>query len=175
MEKRFRLRDKCRGRFGYPSNEHDIFVECGKCRMECRDRNPIEYVYDVPGYGEVSEERFRNLTSCVVLFSTEPEYTYSCECHGKFVKWFKDGRLETTREEEEAERFFRDTDVDRVMETLRKTYPVWTIAVWEYKGDRRMSEVAHYPNEHWGDNDNLQPSLMHKTVGDWLEEKKNRK
>ena len=91
--------------------------------------------------------------------------------HGAvFVKSFNDGVLETTRNEIEAKHFYSDDEADKVLEYIRDTQHPWTIALQDFKGDKSVAACVHYPNYHWGNNGNLQPALMHKTVREWYEE-----
>ena len=52
------------------------------------------------------------------------------------------------------------------MEFIIKNEHPWTIALWDDVG-----QMVAYPNENWWKNNNLMPSLMHRTVADFHKEK----
>ena len=130
------------------------------------------------GIGYVSEGKYGKMNNCKVVFSREKDYTgngkewHTCRCESDrwFVKEYEEGRIELTRDEDEAMRFFSDGDVDECMKVILEKYHPWTLAIWDYVGDRGVSECVHYPNGHWWENGDLQPSLMNKSVGDWKRE-----
>ena len=177
-ELQIRLKDKCRGRFGYPGTEAEIYRACEKCNG-CRQKDPIEHVYNVPEKGGyISEEKYNKTRSCIIVFSMNPSYysdgrqrhSYFCENDQWFVESFKDNNLKITRIEQNAYQFFSDKEVDECMKyILTHKYP-WTIANWEFEGNKIISECVHYPNEYWSQNKGLQPSLMNKSVDDWMKE-----
>ena len=126
------------------------------------------------------------MRSCIVLFTTEPEYwddektkplhSYSGSFFHKnpvyYVTSYKDGVIGTSRNEKDAKHFTNDVECTKCMEQIVATKNPWTIAVWNYEtkqyGDkRRVSECVHYPNVHWHRNNNLQPSLMYRSVSDF--------
>ena len=177
-ERQIRLKDKCRGRFGYPGTEAEIYQACEKCNG-CRQKDPVEHVYNVPEKGGyISEAKYNKMPNCIIVFSTEPSYYndgkpyHSCLCGFRpwFVKSFKDNKLEITKQEDEAYQFFSDTEVDECMKYIISKKSPWTIAIWEYTGNKLVSECVHYPNENWWMNKSLQPSLMYKSVADWMKE-----
>lgn len=170
------LKDKCRGRFHYHTLDQ-LYKACQLC-SGCRTKDPIEVKYGVRSIGYVSEEKYNKLPNCVIVFSIEPSYYndgspyHSCLCENNrwYVKSFEDGRLEITKNEEEADVFFSDKLVDECMQYIITNKKPWTISIWEYNGNKAVSECVHYPNEHWWNNKNLQPSLMNKSVADWMKE-----
>lgn len=126
------------------------------------------------------------MRSCIVLFTTTPEYwddekakplhSYSGSFFHKnpiyYVTSYKDGVIGTSRNEKDAKHFTNDVECTKCMEQIVATKNPWTIAVWNYEtkqyGDkRRVSECVHYPNVHWHRNNNLQPSLMYRSVSDF--------
>ena len=126
------------------------------------------------------------MRSCIVLFTTEPEYwddektkslhSYSGSFFHKnpvyYVTSYKDGVIGTSRNEKDAKHFTNDVECTKCMEQIVATKNPWTIAVWHYEntqyGDkRRICECVHYPNVHWHRNNNLQPSLMNRSVSDF--------
>lgn len=126
------------------------------------------------------------MRSCIVLFTTEPEYwddkkskplhSYSGSFFHKnpvyYVTSYKDGIIGTSRNEKDAKHFTNDVECTKCMEQIVATKNPWTIAVWNYEtkqyGDKkRVSECVHYPNVHWHRNNNLQPSLMYRSVSDF--------
>lgn len=180
-KREYTLKNRCRGRFGYPSSLREGYEMCGRCTMNCRDRDPWEEKVYVPGKGYVSSSGYDKMENCVILFSRARSYdckgnewhTCMCEMDQTFVKrWDMEKReLELTRREEEACQFFSDEEVDSCMEYIKEKHDPWTIATWNYQGDAIKSEVAHYPNEYWACNDRLQPSLMYEDVIGWHERK----
>ena len=125
-EVQIKLKDKCRGRFGYPGTEAEIYQACEKCNG-CRQKDPIERVYNVPEKGGyISEVKYDQTRSCIIVFSIKnsyysdgmPYHSYSCENDQYFVKSFKDNVLVTTRIEKEAYQFFSDKEVDKCMEYI---------------------------------------------------------
>ena len=121
------------------------------------------------------------MRSCIVLFTTEPEYwddektkplhSYSGSFFHKnpvyYVTSYKDGVIGTSRNEKDAKHFTNDVECTKCMEQIVATKNPWTIAVHSYNGDKAIAECVHYPNEHWGKNNNLQPSLMNMSVSDF--------
>ena len=172
-----RLKDKCRGRFPYPTSEEAAYQACYMCNG-CRSKDPIEKCYEVPTRGYVSEGIYNNMRSCIIVFSINHDFysngrehhSYSCENDQWYVKSFKNNKLVKTRNEDEAYQFFTDKEVDECMEYILSHECPWTIADWEFKGNTIVSECVHYPNEYWGVNGCLQPSLMNKSVNEWLKE-----
>ena len=74
-----------------------------------------------------------------------------------FVKSFKDGKVELSKEEKDACKFYDDRECDECMARLIIDHHVWTISIWEdgFQG-------VHYPNNHWCDNGFLQPSFINR-------------
>ena len=176
-ETQLRLKDKCRGRFHYNSMS-EIYDACQKCNG-CRQKDPFEYVYNVPEKGgHISEAKYNKTRSSIIVFSMNPDYhsdgsqrhDYFCENDRWFVESFKDNNLKITRTEQDAHQFFSDKEVDECMEYILSHKQPWTISIWEFKGNTAVCECVHYPNEHWSQNKCLQPSLMNKSVDDWLKE-----
>ena len=177
-EVQLRLKDKCRGRFGYPGTEEEIYQACWKCNG-CRQKDPVEYAYYVPEKGGyISEAKYNNTRSCIIVFSIDhtfysderEHHSYGCENDQWYVKSFKDNKLIKTRNEDEAYQFFSDKAADECMEYILSHEHPWTIANWEFKGNTIICECVHYPNEYWSQNKCLQPSLMNKSVDDWMKE-----
>ena len=183
-EKEYYLLDKCRCRYGYTSVE-DMYDFCmTKCILKehCGFmRTPFVYKYYVPGLGPISEHAFEELKTCIVAFSTTPEYDssgreyHSCgiiynKVDTVFVKDFRDGNLVTTREINEAKHFTSDKECDDALEYVVNNKKPFTIVVVDYKGNKIVCECVHYPNRYWSINGNLQPSLMHKSVNEWHQE-----
>jgi len=168
------LKNKCRGRFGYPLTEEEMYLMCEKCHG-CRAKDPIEYEYYIPELGYIKEGEYNKKRNCIIVFSTNKEYYADgtprhdclCERDRNFVKGFKDGKLITTREEDEAYQFFLDEQVDSCMSYILAHKNPWTVSIWNYEGNKIVLESVHYPNEHWSINGNLQPSLMNKTLSQW--------
>ena len=118
------------------------------------------------------------MKSCIVLFTTIPEYwddektrplhSYMGSfCHKNpvyYVESYKDGNIKVTYDKEKAKRFTNDVECTKCMEQIIATRNPWTIAVWHYERGNCLCERVHYPNEHWNDNNNLQPSLMNRSV-----------
>lgn len=177
------IRNGCWGRYHWKSFE-DMVEWCQtKCPVRCRydKRYPFEDSYFVPGLGELNRYQFDKLRTCTIAFTTIPDYDLEGrEVHkyftayghdgAVFVKNFKDDVLETTRNVIEAKHFYYDDEVDKVLEYLRDTQHPWTIALQEFNGNKSVSACVHYPNHHWNNNGNLQPSLMRKTMQEWKEE-----
>ena len=126
------------------------------------------------------------MRSCIVLFTTTPEYWddekkrplhyYGGSFHFGtpiyYVTSYKDGRIGTSLNKKDAKHFTDDVECTKCMEQIVATKKPWTIAVWDYEtnkyGDKKLTfESVHYPNEHWGNNNNLQPSLMYRSVSDF--------
>lgn len=121
------------------------------------------------------------MRSCIVLFTTTPEYwddektkplhSYSGSFFHKnpvyYVTSYKDGKIGISRYKEDAKYFTDDVECTKCMEQIVATKNPWTIAVWHYKGNKCEFECVHYPNEHWHRNNNLQPSLMNRSVSDF--------
>lgn len=178
------LQDKCRGRYRWESFE-DMAEWCQtKCPVQCRydKRYPFKKLYNLPGLGELTETQFEKLRTSTIAFTTIPEYDSSGnEVHrcitaygldgAVFVKSFKDGILETTRNEIEAKHFYSDEEADKVLEYLRDTQHPWTIALRDFEGYNSVSACVHYPNENWDNNGNLQPALINKTVLEWYNDR----
>ena len=177
------IQNKCRGRYHWESFGEMAEWCQTKCPVRCRyeKRYPFEDAYFVPGLGKLTKDQFEKLRTCTIAFTMIPDYDDSGrEVHwymtayghdgAVFVKGFKDGVLETTRNEIEAKHFYSDDEADKVLEYLRDTQHPWTIALQDFKGNESVSACVHYPNRYWNNNGNLQPSLMHKTVQEWNEE-----
>ena len=121
------------------------------------------------------------MKNCIVLFTTTPEYwddektrplhSYSGSFFHKnpiyYVESYKNGNIEITYDKEKAKRFTDDIECTKCMEQIISTRNPWTIAVWHYEGNRCVCECVHYPNEHWHRNNNLQPSLMYRSITDF--------
>ena len=126
------------------------------------------------------------MRSCIVLFTTTPEYwddektkplhfylgSFLHKNPIYYVTSYKDGIIGTSHNEKDAKHFTNDVECTKCMEQIVATKNPWTIAVWHYEtkqyGDkRRIFECVHYPNEHWHRNNNLQPSLMYRSVSDF--------
>ena len=121
------------------------------------------------------------MRSCIVLFTTEPEYwddekqkplhSYMGSFFGRntvyYIKSYKNGEIDITYDKKDAMRFTSDDLCTECMEQIIATKNPWTIAVHSYNGDKAIAECVHYPNEHWGKNNNLQPSLMNMSVSDF--------
>lgn len=117
----------------------------------------------------------------IVLFSEDPEYWDDEEkkplhhYSGSFlntvfyIKSFVDDVFEITTDIDRAMRFTDDDLCTRCMERLIETKNPWTIAVWNYVGERLVAQGVHYPNTYWSENGNLQPSLMNRTVSEFWE------
>jgi hypothetical protein len=177
------LQNKCRGRHHWESFE-EMAVWCRtKCPVQCRwdKRYPFEDAYFVPGLGKLTKDQFEKLQTCTIAFTMVPEHDINgheehwyLTAYGHngavFVKSFKDGVLETTRNAIEAKHFYSDDEADKVLEYLRDTQHPWTIALQDFEGNKSVCASVHYPNRNWNNNGNLQPSLMHKTVREWDEE-----
>jgi hypothetical protein len=52
------------------------------------------------------------------------------------------------------------------------TRGVWTIATWQYKNCELLAQMVNYPNERWGNNYKLMPSLMHRSVIEFYAKKR---
>lgn len=176
-EKIINIKNKCRGRFRYTSID-EIYEACQRCNG-CNQKNPFEYVYYVPEKGGyISETKYDKTPNCIIVLSFNEDYdsdgnpyhTCLCEKDRWFIKLFKNNKLEITRNEEDAYQFFSDDDVDECMERLISDKHPWTISIWEFTGNKPICECVHYPNEHWCVNRYIQPSLMNKTVDEWLKE-----
>lgn len=176
------LQNKCRGRYRGKSIEEMVEWCQTKCPVQCRyyKRHPFEEVYIICGIGELTKSQFENFRTSTIAFTMIPEYNSDGnEVHryftaygyngAEFVKSFKDGVLETTRNKTEAKHFYSDDDADSVLEYLRDVKHPWTIALHNFKGNESVSACVHYPNYNWDDNGNLQPSLINKTVQEWLD------
>ena len=121
------------------------------------------------------------MKSCIVLFTTTPEYwddekTRPLHCYsGSFlhknpiyyVTSYKDGKIKTSCNEKDAKHFTDGIECTKCMEQIIATRNPWTIAVWHYERGKCLCECVHYPNENWKDNNNLQPSLMNRSVMDF--------
>ena len=121
------------------------------------------------------------MKSCIVLFTMIPEYwddektrplhSYMGSfCHKNpvyYVESYKNGNIKVTYDKEKAKRFTDDIECTKCMEQIIATRHPWTIAVWHYERGNCLCECVHYPNEHWNDNNNLQPSLMNRSVIDF--------
>ena len=121
------------------------------------------------------------MKSCIVLFTTIPEYwddektrplhSYMGSfCHKNpvyYVESYKNGNIKVTYDKEKAKRFTNDVECTKCMEQIIATRNPWTIAVWHYERGNCLCECVHYPNEHWKDNNNLQPSLMNRSITDF--------
>jgi hypothetical protein len=126
------------------------------------------------------------MRSCIVLFTTTPEYRddekrkplhyYGGGFHfgipTYYVTSYKDGRIGTSLNKKDAKHFTNDVECTKCMEQIVATKNPWTIAVWNYEtnkyGEKKLTfEGVHYPNEHWSRNNNLQPSLMYRSVSDF--------
>ena len=118
------------------------------------------------------------MKSCIVLFTTTPEYwddektrplhSYMGSfCHKNpvyYVESYKNGNIKVTYDKEKAKRFTDDIECTKCMEQIIATRNPWTIAVWHYERGKCLCECVHYPNEHWKDNNKLQPYLMNRSV-----------
>ena len=118
------------------------------------------------------------MKNCIVLFTTIPEYwddektkplhSYMGSfCHKNpvyYIESYKGGNIKVTYDKEKAKRFTDDVECTKCMEQIIATYHPWTIAVWHYERGNCLCECVHYPNEHWKDNNNLQPSLMNRSI-----------
>lgn len=173
---RLSLQDKCRGRHRWKSFE-EMFEWCQtKCPIQCRynKRYPFEKTYIVSDK-ILTESQFKNFRTSTIAFTMIPEYdSNNNEVHNYFtayghrgavfVKDFKDGILETTRDMKETKHFYSDDEADKVLEYLRDVKHPWTIALHNFKGYESVSACVHYPNYNWNNNGNLQPALINKTV-----------
>jgi hypothetical protein len=100
----------------------------------------------------------------------------------RFVKSFdvKKQDIEFTTDENDALFFIDDDLCTECMEVLIEKYKAFTISIWHYDEPDRFfpsgknSEVVAYPNEHWWKNGNLMPSLMHRSVDKFYEEKEKK-
>lgn len=81
-----------------------------------------------------------------------------------YIESYKNGNIKVTYDKEKAKRFTDDVECTKCMEQIIATRHPWTIAVWHYERGNCLCECVHYPNEHWNDNNNLQPSLMNRSV-----------
>ena len=122
------------------------------------------------------------MKSCIVLFTTTPEYwddetARPLHCYsGSFlhknpiyyVTSYKDGKIKTSCNEKDAKHFTDDIECTKCMEQIIATHHPWTIAVWQYEKGKCLCECVHYPNEYWKVNNNLQPSLMNRSVSDFI-------
>ena len=175
------LKDKCRGRGFHPETYEEALELCRTVCKRCPERlmDPVEHKplkTDFGDYPYVKPQKPKPEKYNVVVFSTIPEYTkdgepwhvfwVSMSLDRKFVKSFKDGKLETTNNEDEAYKFKDDDECTACMEFIIKNEHPWTIALWDDVG-----QMVAYPNENWGKNNNLMPSLMHRTVADFHKEK----
>ena len=125
------------------------------------------------------------MRSSIVLFTTTPEYLDGKPMHSYmgswlgqntiyYVKSYKDGQAEITLDRNNAKHFTNDGVCTKCMEHIIATRNPWTIAVWEYKDGRCIANCVHYPNKHWSENNNLQPSLMNMSVSEfWLYKEKS--
>ena len=84
-----------------------------------------------------------------------------------YIKSYKNGEIDITYDKKDAMRFTNDDLCTECMEQIIATKNPWTIAVHSYSGDKAIAECVHYPNKHWGKNNNLQPSLMNMSVSDF--------
>lgn len=177
------LKISCMGRHHWESFEEMVEWCQTKCPVQCRwdKRHPFEEVYIVPGLRKLTKDQFEKLQTCTIAFTMVPDHDINGhEVHwymtayghngAVFVKSFKDGVLETTRNAIEAKHFYSDDEANKVLEYLRDTQHPWTIALQDFEGNKSVSAGVHYPNGYWRNNGNLQPSLMHKTVREWDEE-----
>ena len=85
-----------------------------------------------------------------------------------YVTSYKDGRIKTSCNEKDAKHFTDDIECTKCMEQIIATRHPWTIAVWYYEKGNCLGECVHYPNEYWKINNNLQPSLMNRSVSDFI-------
>ena len=122
------------------------------------------------------------MKSCIVLFTTIPEYwddkktrplhSYMGSfCHKNpvyYVESYKNGNIKVTYDKEKAKRFTDDIECTKCMEQIIAMRNPWTIAVWHYERGKCLCECVHYPNEYWKVNNNLQPSLMNRSVSDFI-------
>ena len=91
-------------------------------------------------------------------------------CHKNpvyYVTSYENGRIETSCDEKDAKHFTDDIECTKCMEQIIATRHPWTIAVWHYERGKCLCEGVHYPNENWKDNNNLQPSLMNRSITDF--------
>ena len=175
------LKDKCRGRGFHPETYDEALKICNDVCKKCPERfrdpikeEPVNGTFGIGGFGLTNH--FKPEKYSVVVFSTIPEYTkdgepwhvywVSMSLDRKFVKSFKDNKLITTNDENEAYKFKDDDECTACMEFIIKNEHPWTIALW---GDG-VQTVA-YPNENWWKNNNLMPSLLHRTIADFYKEK----
>lgn len=173
------LKDKCRGRGFHPGTYDEALEICNNVCKRCPERfrdpikeKPVNGTFGIGGFGLTNN--FKPEKYNVVVFSTIPEYTkdgepwhtywVSTSLDRKFVKSFKDGKLKTTNNENEAYKFRDDDECTACMEFIIKNEHPWTIALWDDVG-----QMVAYPNEHWWKNNNLMPSLMHRTVTEFNE------
>lgn len=175
------LQNKCRGRYRGKSIEEMVEWCQTKCPVHCSYKGyPFEKSYVVCNK-TLTEPQFRNFRTSTIAFTMIPEYdSNGNEVHNYFtaygyngavfVKDFKEGILETTRDKMEAKHFYLDDEADKVLEYLRDVKHPWTIALHDFKGYESVSACVHYPNYNWSNNGNLQPALIHKTVQEWCEE-----
>jgi hypothetical protein len=102
----------------------------------------------------------------------------------RFVKSFdvKKQDIEFTTDENDALFFVDDGLCTECMEVLIEKYKAFTISIWHYGRPSKhlyglsteielQSEIVAYPNEHWWKNGNLMPSLMHRSIDEFYEEK----
>lgn len=97
-------------------------------------------------------------------------YAGSFKQPNRYVKSFENGKVKYTYDEAEAKKFCYDVEGTKCMRQCIKDGATH-ILVWTYKDWELMVQCINYPNEHWKNNDNLQPILMHHTVKEYFENK----